>query len=179
MENGGSIVIDYQVSYDVGTGDWIVLESNILARQYVSTLLTPGTIYQFKVQARNAYGLSNYSEILTILAAAEPGQVGTPMTETVNSNILIKWSRPAANGSPVTSYTIQVLQAGGKYSTELANCDGSSGVIIEATQCLVPISVLTADPFNLAQGDQVFVNVMATNLYGDSPVSNDGGGALI
>ena len=43
-------MIDYQVSYDaVGTGDWTVLESNILAREYVSTLLTPGTIYKFKV----------------------------------------------------------------------------------------------------------------------------------
>jgi len=101
------------------------------------------------------------------------------MTETVNSNILIKWSSPAANGSPITSYTIKVLQGGGHYSTELANCDGSNAVIIEATQCLVPISVFRADPFNLVQGDPVIVNVMATNLYGDSPVSNDGGGALI
>lgn len=34
--------------------------------------LTPGQYYQFKVEARNSYGYSDYSETLTLLAAYIP-----------------------------------------------------------------------------------------------------------
>lgn len=48
-----------------------------------------------------------------------------------------------------------------------------------ATQCTIPVAVLTGTPFSLAWGDSVSANVIAVNAYGNSVVSPDGNGATI
>lgn len=60
--NGGNSIIDYQVWYDQGTGDWEVLYSNLVEREYTATNLYPATFYEFKVKARNSVGYSDLSE---------------------------------------------------------------------------------------------------------------------
>ena len=49
--NGGSVVVDYRVSYDQGTGteSYTILASELLQRSYVATGLIPGTTYTFVV----------------------------------------------------------------------------------------------------------------------------------
>lgn len=47
--NGGAPVLDYQVSYDQASDDWVVLETQILNTAYIAKDLTPGQTYQFKV----------------------------------------------------------------------------------------------------------------------------------
>lgn len=47
------------------------------------------------------------------------------------------------------------------------------------TQCSVPTSVLLASPFNLPWGTSVWATVTATNIYGDSIVSEAGNGAIM
>ena len=48
-----------------------------------------------------------------------------------------------------------------------------------ATECTVPLATLTAAPFNLALGDAINIKLTAYNDYGESPLSEVGGGALI
>jgi hypothetical protein len=57
------------------------------------------------------------------------------------------------------------------FSLELINCDGSTSAIVAATACTVPVSILTSAPFNLTWGSSVYAKVIATNKYGDSPIS--------
>lgn len=49
--NGGSIVIDYRVSYDQGSGSgsMSVLAAGLTTKSYVATALTPGVTYTFKI----------------------------------------------------------------------------------------------------------------------------------
>ena len=47
--NGGSAVLDYQISYDQGSGTWVTLATGILQKQYQAIGLTAGLTYQFKV----------------------------------------------------------------------------------------------------------------------------------
>jgi hypothetical protein len=62
--NGGSPVIDYQISSDLASGNnFVVIATG------VTTSLTEGSTYQFKVEARNVYGLSTFSNTVSILAA--------------------------------------------------------------------------------------------------------------
>jgi hypothetical protein len=59
VNNGGTPVLDFTVYYDqgMGTGDYIVLETNVLTPYYLTTvLLIPDVNYSFKISARNAVG---------------------------------------------------------------------------------------------------------------------------
>ena len=71
IEDGGSPVIDFKISYDEGRGDHVFVEliNGLTTTSYTASGLTRGTTYQFKVQSRNAYGESGYSTRATILAA--------------------------------------------------------------------------------------------------------------
>jgi hypothetical protein len=55
--------------------------------------------------------LSERSSQLVILAAARPQTPNTPVTSTiVNTDVKIKWSSNYDGGSPLTSYSIVILQ---------------------------------------------------------------------
>jgi hypothetical protein len=68
-ENGGSIVIDYTITYGEDTGSYNNIIAGITGTSYTVIGLTAGVTYKFKVQARNEFGLSDYSSEALILAA--------------------------------------------------------------------------------------------------------------
>ena len=125
--NGGLAVEDYRISWDQGTGSWEVRQSGISQKSYTSASVTMGTVYSFRVEARNAYGYSAYSAEVSVLAAAVPSTPSAPSTEVSGSWIIIRWSEPATNGSPIQSYTISIRESDGStYTQNLLYCDGSS-----------------------------------------------------
>jgi len=70
--NGGSAVIDYQISFKTGTDGFSVLVSGIAATSYTASSLTPGATYTFKVKARNAVGFGADSSTVSIMADKLP-----------------------------------------------------------------------------------------------------------
>jgi hypothetical protein len=56
--NGGAAIIDYRISYDESTGNWIYLQSYIIERDFLVTGLLNAVTYTFKIEARNVYGFS-------------------------------------------------------------------------------------------------------------------------
>ena len=70
-----------------------------------------GLTYRFKVQARNMFGLSPYTSETVINVGSRPDQPLSPSTTVVGSNVVVAWSAPNANGSPITSYRISLRQA--------------------------------------------------------------------
>lgn len=73
VSTGGSVIIDYRILYDLGTGgNFYVLQSGIVSTSYTVTGLILGTTYQFIVQSRNEVGYSSYSSVITVLAATIP-----------------------------------------------------------------------------------------------------------
>ena len=48
-----------------------------------------------------------------------------------------------------------------------------------ATTCSFPVSSLRSSPYSLQWGDSVYAKVFATNIYGNSLVSDEGNGAII
>lgn len=61
LEDGGTPVLDYRVSYDQATDTWEVLETGVTEHFYLKQQLTAGLTYKFKVEARTAFGYSDYS----------------------------------------------------------------------------------------------------------------------
>ena len=71
--NGGSPVIDYQVSYsEVSSISYTVFSTGVLTTTETVTGLTPGVTYRFVVQAKNVVTFSEYSAHVDVLAAQIP-----------------------------------------------------------------------------------------------------------
>src|SRR5690242_3797157 len=81
--NGDSSITSYNLQWDAGTSGttWTDLIGNSpssTALSYsVTTGITAGSSYQFKVRARNVFGWGSFSPVTTIKAAAKPSQVLT------------------------------------------------------------------------------------------------------
>jgi hypothetical protein len=68
--NGGAPVLDYRLWFDDGRGDSVFeVKQSGLHLSYIVESLVQGTVYTFKVQARNDYGYSDWSDPVSILAA--------------------------------------------------------------------------------------------------------------
>ncbi len=68
--NGGSPVIDYQVSYSVNSSSsYEVYSDSFTPTSITITGLTPGTTYNIVVKSRNLVGRSPFSTSLSVLAA--------------------------------------------------------------------------------------------------------------
>ena len=75
-------MIDYRVFSDqgLGTGEYVIVDSQATTPEYIVQALSPGTVYSFKVAARNTFGYSEESDSVSILAAQEPFQPSAPTT---------------------------------------------------------------------------------------------------
>lgn len=123
---------------------------------YLATDLNAGSTYEFTVEARNSYGFSIESDLLSLLCAFKP-EAPTEVT-TLNENELVKvtWTYPVANGSPITAYKIFFLESDGfTFSQESVQCDGTDSQAITLRTCYVTLELLKAQPYNLVKDDQV------------------------
>ena len=85
-ETGGATVTSYHLQWDSGTngGTWsdlIGLTSNYLLTTFtVTSSLTAGTTYKFRIRAKNAYGYGSYSSETSIKASDKPETMDTVTT---------------------------------------------------------------------------------------------------
>ena len=139
--------------------------------------MTQGLNYQFKVETRNAYGFSVYSNVVSILTAQVPAQPTVPTTVWSPDNVIVSWTAPDNGGSPIIGYTVTIRMSDlTTYSVEPTYCDRMASLI---TSCTIPVSTLRASPFLLPWGSSVYAKVVATNSYGNSLVSDENNGAVI
>ena len=181
---GGSAIEDYTISYaiDDGNNNYSVLASGVTTTSYTDTTVVMGTTYLFKVQARSAHGISDYSNILSVLIASKPSRPSAPTTVWNNAegSVTIQWTEPTTNGGTILSYEILIRKSDGvSYSTELTSCDGSDSLIVSSLTCSVPDTALVSAPFLLPWGSKVYAKISATNAKGSSSTSNAGNGAII
>ena len=111
VSNGGSAITDYVIQYSSDSGsNWTTFADGTLINTFTSVNgLSTGTLYTFRVLAKNAIGDGPYSTASTSVAIATvPGAptnvVGTPGAGQVS----LTWNAPADNGgSAITDYVIQ------------------------------------------------------------------------
>jgi large repetitive protein len=103
----------------------------VTTQSFVVTGLTSGVTYNFKVQSRNSHGFSDYSDEVTLLCAFKPDAPLTVTTSISNSDVIVSWSNPVDNGSPITGYQVYVVQHNSAiYTLESTECDGSTTDVI-------------------------------------------------
>jgi hypothetical protein len=75
--------------------------------RYLATGLTTGLPYRFSLTAHNLNGASPQSTSVTVYACLRPSGLEAPrVTSTTRTTIGIIWGEPAANGCPVSSFTV-------------------------------------------------------------------------
>ena len=85
------------------------------------------------------------------MAAQVPDKPNAPTTTFSNTEtVLIDWTAPFDQGSPITGYRIYIRESDEiAFSLELHDCDGGDATITAATQCSVLVSTLMSAPFSL------------------------------
>ena len=191
---GSSPILSYHLQYDNGTAatnwfDVVGLAPDSLATGIlVSSHLESGTVYGFRVRARNIFGWGLPSLVTQIKAAREPGTPLAPVTtiDPIHGDLAIDWAAPDARGDAITAYWVEIADRTGVWHNETATCDGSTSPIVTARRCTVPMAVLTGATYSYTYsyalgGDLVQVRVRAANFFGfgvASP-SSDASGARI
>lgn len=88
-----------------GSGFVLVQNTTFTSNNIISPLLK-GKIYRFKVTARNVFGESPDSSIVSALCATVPTQMTSPVVSQVSKNVRITWIAPNNNGAIITSYKV-------------------------------------------------------------------------
>lgn len=81
-----------------------MLTSNIGSSSYTAIELTAGVTYELKIESRNFYGYSTYSSSISLLCAYVPDPPTTVSSSNLAVKVIITWSSPITNGSPITAY---------------------------------------------------------------------------
>jgi hypothetical protein len=87
------------------------------------TDLLPGTAYEFRAAALNNQGASSWSEIgtATTLPAAPLPPPAPQLTASSSSSLSVVWKEPYDQGSPVTSYTLNMARLGPVFNNNSSN----------------------------------------------------------
>jgi len=81
--------------------------NSLLTAFTVSTGVSVGADYQFKVRAKNVHGFGDFSTIETVTASSVPGTPVAPTTSyDANGDIKVTFSAPSSNGETITAYLV-------------------------------------------------------------------------
>jgi hypothetical protein len=104
----------------------------------------------------------------------------TTSIDSSTGGVTISWSLPSNDGSEtITGYEIVIgLKSGGLFSAETVSCDGTNAANLAARTCTIPMTTLTALPYELDFDTLVVVKAKAINSLGTStsysPVNTSG-----
>jgi hypothetical protein len=60
------------------------------------------------LQARNQFGLSDYTEQVQVTCGEEPQTPEAPITTRVGNNVIVSWVAPFDNGATILSFQIYI-----------------------------------------------------------------------
>jgi hypothetical protein len=76
---------------------------------------------------------------VSLLCATVPSTPNPPTTSIDASSVVIKWEKPAENGSLITEYTVQIRTSDeSKFEIDSQNCDGKQESIVSSLTCTIP-----------------------------------------
>mmetsp|Transcript_29134 Transcript_29134/g.28192 ORF Transcript_29134/g.28192 Transcript_29134/m.28192 type:complete len:232 (-) Transcript_29134:211-906(-) len=178
-EDGYSSILSYHLQWDEGSAgvswyDLVGATVDSTADTYIVTsTITGGQSYQFKVRAKNKWGWGDYSAIASFKASEAPDQMDpvTTSIDAITGGVKIEWVAPSSNFDTITAYMIEIQETSTTFTEDLTNCNGATSTIIANLYCIIPMSTLIGSPYLLTQGDLVTVQIRAYNQYGFSAYS--------
>jgi fibronectin type 3 domain-containing protein len=146
-------------SLDGATG-WVILDDGVRnATSYTVSGLTNGTRHYFRVSAKNAAGISAFSNITNTIPRTVPSAVRslTATPTNLSRQVRLTWTVPESDGgSAITDYVIQ------------QSLDGTAGWETIKDE----VQTTTYEVTGLTNGTRYYFRVLATNAAGISASSN-------
>uniref|UniRef100_A0A3P8WBF9 Titin n=1 Tax=Cynoglossus semilaevis TaxID=244447 RepID=A0A3P8WBF9_CYNSE len=107
--DGGVPINNYVVEIrDTTSQTWTELSTNVIRTIFKAVRLTTGSEYQFRVKAKNRYGVGPHITSESVVAAYPFKVPGPPGTPGVVDSMVLMWQVPRSDGgSPITSYHIE------------------------------------------------------------------------
>jgi hypothetical protein len=106
------------------------------------------------------------------VAASAPKKPVLPVTTIVNNFVRVTWIEPATGSAAINGYKVYIADKDGLFREETTYCNGSINPVLSQKYCEVPMSVLRIAPYSLLFDALVKAKVMASNIYGDGPISD-------
>ncbi len=115
--NNGPDVTGYEIEFKTSSGEYALLTTTGLVTTYTHTDLTPGTLYTYRVYAKNSEGTSSTSGFAT--GKPEHTEVPTNLQadDISPTSILLTWSAPSLTYGTITGFTIFKVFSSGVYDT--------------------------------------------------------------
>ena len=159
--NNGAAITRYDLTYSTNSssGPFTTLSSGLLVSPYVATGLTNGSLYFFRMAARNVMGYGPYS----LTTSNTPRTVPSPITDlsanpsTIATSLILSWAAPWNGGSAITGYRW----------FRSSNADMTGTLTSNAT--LVTTLSTTVTP--LVAGVMSYFQIVASNVAGFSASS--------
>lgn len=140
---GGAVIDDYRINIKEQGGTYSILASGIVPTSYTAIGLTAGTTYVFNIESRNSYSYSPVSEEITLLCAFIPEPPATVQTTNFEDKVIVTWSDPVTNGSPITSYRFFIRESDfTTFTEESIQCDGTSADVVTNRECQITLASL-------------------------------------
>lgn len=134
---GGSPIISYNLQWREATGMavWGDLQGQDGAHTAaltgsVSSGVTGGTTYLFRLAAANIHGWSGFSSEVSVVASGLPDQPGAPTATLDSLTVRLAWAAPGDNFGGITAFKIAVVGSAGTPIEESAYCDGSAAPVL-------------------------------------------------
>jgi hypothetical protein len=155
--DGGRPITEYQTQFRaIGSTTWSTPQPQPGGAATTGTVadLTPGTTYQFRVEAWNGetWSAGSQPSPATLAAAAPAAPAVTAGTQTTESTT-VEWTPPDDNGLPIEGYQVEQSTDGGQTWNLVAGSPVSAGT----NEIEVP---------SPAPGRAVLVRVAAGNAFG-------------
>jgi titin len=133
--DNGSAITGYTITPYIGSVAQAPQTFASTATSQVVTGLTNGTTYTFQVKATNAWGDSPISTSAAIKVGT-PTAPAWPSVKPGNGAATVSWQAPAANGSPVTGYTITPYLGSAALPPQVFNSTATTQVVTGLTNGL-------------------------------------------
>ena len=104
-------------------GEFIVVKIGVTQLHYTYKAVLQGETYRFKVEARNALGLSTASSPIAIVASQAPYMPLAPILTWNKNTVTISWQEPNDGGVEITAYRVLIRTSDEEtYEQELEYC---------------------------------------------------------
>jgi hypothetical protein len=163
LETGASDILSYSLEWDQASDTWISLVGETLASLdltfTVTTNVVPGSLYSFRLRAKNEHGWGPYSEVMQATPSWVPSKMSAVVSSIENTYVKISWIKPQENGAEIEAYKILILASDSLTWLESDSCLSTNYLLIEDLYCYVPMEELTGDKFTLPYNRFISIKV--------------------